>query len=130
MKPRKKKLRRKKMGKITIFAIDNIMHRFVYFRDQSHDTEEGEKNVEPKNEIDQKSPSENDNRNGTADTAEEQCDKTEEPDATATDVLSSNAVTQQTQNNKNGKGNNKKNKKIAKGKLESPTSDEVDEVKA
>lgn len=110
--------------------IENIITKFLNFRDQSQDAEEGEKDVEQKNEIDQKSPSENDNRNGTADDAEEQCDKTEEPDATATDVLSSNAVTQQTQNNKNGKGNNKKNKKIAKGKLDSPTSDEVDEVKA
>lgn len=54
-----------------------------------------------------------------------QCDK---KDATAIDVLSSNAATQQQQqqNNKNGKNNNnnaKKNKKIAKGK-----SDAVDEV--
>lgn len=101
------------------------------FRDQSHNDEDAEEVVETTNETDQKAPSVDDNRNGTTeDDAEEQCDKTDEPDATATDVLSSNAVTQQQQNNKNGKANNKKNKKLAKGKLDSPTSEEVGEIKA
>lgn len=94
-------------------------------RDQSHDDAEAVQATV----VDQKPPSE-EKRNGTTEDVEEKCDKTNEPEATATDVLSSNAVTQQHENNKNGKSNNKKNKKNAKGKLDSPTSEEIGDVKA
>ena len=78
--------------------------------------------------MDQKlSPVEAETRNGTDEHAavEENCDKADEPDLTANDVLS--AVTQQSQqNNKNGRNNNNnKKKKNAKGKLDAQTNEEV-----
>ncbi|CRK95071.1 CLUMA_CG008549, isoform A [Clunio marinus] len=73
-----------------------------------------------------------DHRNGTSDDGDkQQCDKIDEQDTTATDVLSSNAVdNQQQQNNKNGKNSLKKIKKNTKGKLDSPTSEEASDVTA
>jgi hypothetical protein len=115
-----------KMGEKKLFKLNFSGSIYVSISDESHkeEAENDEKSTaEETKEVDEKSP---EIRNGNDEVVDEKCDKTD--DATANDVLSSNAVTQQ-QNNKNGRNNNnnnKKSKKNAKGKLDSQTSgDEV-----
>lgn len=136
----KRKTKNLKTGEAISFESERFeIYYSIFLRPQSVDTSKDDAvdDVKPKKkEVDEKPPpeTESDKRNGTSEgDSKGQCDKS---DATAIEVLSANAVTQeQQQNNKNGKNNNnnninKKNKKNAREKLDSQACDEVGDVEA
>lgn len=122
-------MRRKKTGEFIFVKSETL-----FTLSTKHSDEPQLDAKEESNDVEEKSPPEvqQTESNGTSSTGddEEKCDT---KDATAIDVLSSNAVAeQQTQNNKNGKSNNnnnnKKGKKNTKGKSEVQADEEPGEV--